>query len=110
MDNPYITAREPHYAIDESARRLKMPVGALVERINAGEVEVKYNGRGNFISAGEIARVSVNLRREAQAAQAAEQEQATQEVREKDGAHIARLMSEAQGIAAKYGYDPTTED
>ena len=106
MDNPYITAREPHYAIDESARRLRMPVGALVERINAGEVEVKFNGRGNFISESEIARVSVNLQREYQAAQEAESEKAVQEQRERDGAHVARLMEEAQDIAAKYGYVP----
>ncbi len=104
MQNPYVTTTEPHYTIDDSASRLKMPVGALVERINAGEVETKFNGRRNYISATEIARVSVGLRREAEVAQEAESERVAQERQERDGAHVVRLITEAQQIAEKYGY------
>ena len=104
--NPSTDTKERHYDIDESARRLRMPVHALVERINAGEVQTKFTGRRNLISAGEITRVSGELRREAEAAQVTEDERAGQERQERDGAHIARLMGEAQEIAEKYGYDP----
>ncbi len=110
MGNPYITAEEPHYTIDESARRLKMPPRALVARIDAGQVTVKFNGRGNFLAASEIRRVSEDLRREAQVAQEAESERAAQEQRETDGAFIAREMTYLQGLAEKYGYTPITED
>ena len=104
--HPTTDTTERHYDIDESARRLKMPTRALVERINAGEVETKFNGRRNLISAGEITRVSAELRHEAEATQMAEDERAAQEQRERDGAHIAKLMSEAQELAEKYDYDP----
>ena len=106
MQNPYITDREPHYSIDESARQLKMPPRALVERIDAGKVEVKFNGRGNFISAGEIRRVSAELRHEAKAAQEAEDERKAEKQREEDGAFITREWARLQELAKKYGYEP----
>ena len=96
---PSQDTKEPHYLIDEAANRLRMPVGALVERIKAGEIETKYNGRRSYVAAGEITRFSAELRREAEAAQVTEDERAGQERQERDGAHIARLMGEAQEIA-----------
>ncbi len=110
MANPYITADEPHYTIDESARRLRISVGALVERIDAGKVETKFNGRGNFISAGEIGRVSAELRREVQAAQEAEQEREAREQQEADGAFIVREMAHLEGLAKRYGFVPDGKD
>ena len=110
MDNPYMTAREPHYAIDETARRLKMPVGTLVKRINAGEVEVKFNGRENFISAGEITRVSANLRREAEATAAAEQKQQKAQKKEVVRDEIARDMQHLNERAKKIGMGFLAED
>ena len=104
--NPFISAREPHYTIGESAKRLKMSKGALVERIDAGKVETKFNGRGNFISAGEIGRVGADLRREAQEAQVADRERREKERRETDGAYIAREVSRLQELAESYGYTP----
>ena len=109
MHNPYAPTAEPHYDIEQSAKRSKMPVGALVERIGAGQVETKFNGRRNYIAAGEIARVSAELRREAEAAQAAESETVAQEQRERDGAHIVREISRLRELAEKYGYDPSAE-
>ena len=106
MANPFITDREPHYSIDESARQLKMPSRALVARIDAGQVTVKFNGRSNFISAGEIARVSAELRHEAKAAQEVESEKAAQEQRETDGAFLVREMAHLQGLAERYGFVP----
>ena len=110
MGNPYITAKEPHYTIDESARRLRMSTGALVERIDAGKVETKFNGRTNFIAAREIGRVSEELRGEYQAAQEAESERAAQEHRETDGAFIAREMAHLQELAERYGFVPDGKD
>ena len=110
MQNPYITDREPHYSIDDSARQLKMPPRALVARIDDGKVEVKFNGHRNYISAGEIRRVSAELRREAKAAQEAEDERKAEEQREEDGAFIAREMAHLQELAKRYGYTPITED
>ena len=107
MANPYITDKEPHYSIDESARRLRMSTGALVERIDAGKVETKFNGRTNFISAGEIGRVSAELRHEAKAAQQAEDERKAEKQREEDGAFITREWAHLQQLAKRHGF---TED
>lgn len=109
MQNPFVSTDERHYSIDDAARQLKMPPRALVERIDAGKVETKFNGRRNYISAGEVSRVSAELRREAEASQAAEQEQAALDRQQEDGRHITRLMSEARDIASRYGYDPTQD-
>ncbi len=108
--SPFAFDREPHYSIDDSARQLKMPPRALVARIDDGKVEVKFNGHRNYISAGEIRRVSVELRREAKAAQEAEDERKAEEQREEDGAYIAREMSHLQELAARYGFVPDGKD
>ena len=106
MDNPYMTTREPHFDIEESASRLGMPVQALVERIRAGHVQTKFNGRRNYIAAGEIDRVAAALAEEAREVQAVESERAAQEQKERDGAFIAREMSHLQELAERYGYVP----
>ena len=109
MQNPFVSTDERHYSIDAAARQLKMPPRALVERIDSGKVKVKFNGHRNYISASEVTRVSAELRREAEAAEQTEQERAALDRQHEDGRHITRLMSEAQDIASRYGYDPTQD-
>ncbi len=104
--SPFAFDREPHYTVDAAAKRLRMSPRYLAECIQSGDLETRFNGRHVLISEQEVNRFRTQLQQEFEAAEAAEQEQTAQEAREKDGAHIARLMSEAQGIAAKYGYDP----
>ena len=106
MQNPYVTTDEAHFDIEESASRLGMPVQALVERIRVGAVRTKYNGRRNYIAAGEIDRLAAALAQEARVAQAAEDERAAKEQQERDGAFIVREMSHLRGLAERYGYVP----
>lgn len=106
MQNPYVTTDEAHFDIEESASRLGMPVQALVERIRAGEVQTKFNGRRNYIAAGEVDRLAVALAQQAREAQAVESERAAQEQKERDGVFIAREMVHLQELAKRYGYVP----
>lgn len=95
------------YNVVNAARELGMSVPALGERIQAGEIATEYVHGHTFIAADEIDAFAVRRRQEFEAAVQAESARAAQEQREKDGAHVARLMSEAQDIASRYGYDPT---
>ena len=93
------------YNVENAARQLGMSVSALGARIQAGEITTEYVHGHTFIAAGEIDAFTVRRRQEFEAAQQAESGRADQVQREKDGAHVARLMEEAQDIASRYGYD-----
>ena len=101
---------EPRYNLNESARRLRMPVNALIRRLDAGDIESEFNGRGNFISASEITRFSAERRREAQAEAEAEQEQQKAQEDEVVRDEIARDMKHLNERAKKIGMGFLAED
>ena len=97
------------YNVENAARQLGMSVPALGQRIQDGEITTQFVHGYTFIAADEIDAFADRRQQEFEAAQQAESARAAQEQREKDGAHVARLMSEAQDIASRYGYDPTQD-
>lgn len=95
--------------VTNAARQLRMSVPALGARIQRGDVRTEHIAGYTFIPVDEVKRVAAAIKEEARVAEVAEQEQAEQERQERDGAHVVRLITEAQQIAAKYGYAPPGE-
>ena len=103
-ENPHRRAR---WNLDDAARQLRMPVRALAERVQRGEITTERLGSYNFIAVNEVDRFAAVLRDEAKDAQAAEQEREAREKRETDGAFIVREMSHIRELAESYGFDPS---
>ena len=95
--------------IINAARQLHMSVPALGERIQRGDVKTEYIAGYTFVPLDEVNRLSAAIKEERRVAEDAASEIAAQEQRERDGAHISRLMSEAQTLAAQHGWTPPDE-
>ncbi len=104
--NPHRTER---FNVVNAARKLGMTVPALGAHIQAGKIATERTAGYTFVSTDEIDAFTVRRRQEFEADQQAEAKAAAQETRERDGAHIARLMSEAQELAGKHGWRPPDE-